>query len=449
MKLDKKTQKPSLSWKKVTGAKSYDIYRSQNGGEYELLMNTTSVSYKDQTAATDNTYSYYVITVGKAEVFNSVASTAKSIALTIKAPKLTGSATAEGAPVVSWAAVENAVSYNVYRSTKSSKGYVLVDTVEDLSYTDTSVAVGKIYYYKVVAVGTNTESAMSSYLKLSGKCAAPEISASLNETSGKPVISWEKVDGAKKYTVYRATSENGKYSKLGTSKTSSYTDTKAVPGTTYFYKVVANGSSSKYNSIYSQPTEGIIGYAAAPVVTVKNNSKGQITVSWKKVSEAEKYYVGYVDVTELESEEDVTEQYILDNLQYVEVSKKKTSVTLTGAQTGRIYMILVVAVPKNQDYWNISEPDYAAATCAAPKITGKYIMGYNCATWKDVPGAERYAIYRSTKKNGDYVFLGYIDDDPSFADLNAVRGKTYYYKVTACTQYTESQFSNIIKMKTK
>ena len=154
-------------------------------------------------------------------------------------------------------------------------------------------------------------------------------------------------------------------------------------------------------------------------------------------------------MTELESEEDLTEQYIMDNLQYVEVSKKKTSVTLTGAQTGRVYMILVVAVPKNENYWNISEPDYAAATCAAPKIKGKYIMGYNCGTWKAVEGAEYYGIYRSTSKNGEYVFLGYIDDDPSFADLSAQPGKTYYYKVTACTEYTESEFSNIIKMKTK
>jgi len=285
-------------------------------------------------------------------------------------------------------------------------------------------------------------------VKLTGKCAAPWISVDLHETSGKPVLSWEKVTGAKQYTVYRATSPEGKYTKLGTTKSLSYTDSKAVPGTQYYYKVVANGSKSSYNSNYSN-VKTAVGYAAQPQVTLKNDKKGKPVVSWKKVAEADKYIVVYVDVTELESESELTEQYITENLQYVEVSKKKTSVTLTQAQTGRIYMVCVVAMPKNEEFFAISQPGYVAATCAAPKISGKYIQGYNCGTWKAVEGAQYYAIYRSNKASGTYELLGYIDNDSSFVDLSAVKGKTYYYKVTACTEYTESEFSNYIKLKTK
>ena len=451
VKIDAATGKPTLSWKKIEGAALYRILRQLPGEEaFTVLAEQPGTSFKDTTAPIDTECVYMVQALGKTEELNGQLSKEISATSGIARPAVKGTVDkVTGKPVLTWDAVEGAVKYEIYRSTKSGKSYKLIDTVEELTFTDATLSAGKTYYYKVKAVGLVSESADSSYVKLASKCATPVASAALHETSGKPVITWEKISGAKKYTVYRATSETGKYTKLGTTTKLTYTDSKAVPGTTYFYKVVANASSSTYNSEYSQPTAGITGYVAAPTVTVKNNSKGQITVSWKKVSGAEKYYVVYVDITELDENEEVTEQYILENLQYVELSSKKTSVTLTGAQTGRWYMVLVVAMPKNVDYWNMSMPEVAAATLAAPKISGKYYENYNCGTWKAISGAECYAIYRSEKKNGEYTLLGYIDNDASFVDLSTEKGKTYYYKVTACTEYTESAYSNIIKLKAK
>ena len=57
-------------------------------------------------------------------------------------------------------------------------------------------------------------------------------------------VKWSKVSGAKKYTIYRATSKKGKYKKVGTSKTNSFVNKDLARGKTYFYKVVANGASS-------------------------------------------------------------------------------------------------------------------------------------------------------------------------------------------------------------
>ena len=443
VKIDVASGKPSLSWKKVDQAAGYVIYR-----DGEALVTVTTTSYLDTTAAIDTQYTYAVQTLGKTEELNGEVSKTVTATSGIAQPKLSSGVNADGKPHFSWQPIEGAVKYEVYRSTKSSKGYTLLATVEEVNaYVDETVAGGKTFYYKVKAVG-EVSSSESSYVKLTGKCAAPQISVALHETSGKPVLSWEKVSGAKKYTVYRATSEDGKYTKLGTTTKLSYTDSKAKPGTEYFYKVIANGSKSSYNSIYSNVAV-TIGYAAKPQVTLKNDSKGKPVVSWKKISEAEKYMVVYVDITDVEKEEDLTENFILENMQYVEVSKKKTSATLSQAQTGRIYMVVVVAVPKNEEFSGASLPGYVASTCAAPKISGKYIQGYNCGTWKAVEGAQFYAVYRSTKKSSGYQLIGTVDNDSSFADLSAVKGKTYYYKVTACTQYTESAMSNYIKLKTK
>lgn len=435
LKLDSKTGMPSLSWKKITGAKSYAIYRCQNGGEYKLLTTTTAVSYIDKTAAPDNQYSYYVVTLGKAEVFNSVASALKTVTLAVKAPKLTGSNNAAGAPIVNWAAVENAVSYKVYRSTKSSKGFVLVQTTEGLTYTDTSVAVGKTYYYKVVAVGANTESAMSSYLKLTGKCATPTIQVSVNEDSGKPVITWEKITGAKKYTVYRATSENGKYTKQGTSKTTSYTDTKASVGTKYFYKIVANPSSSSANSLYSN-IESCLTICAKAVVTVKvDAASGKPSLSWKKVTGAKSYAI-------YRSENGG--EYILVATQTA-VSYKDNAAVAGNTYS---YQVKVIASKSGCDSF-LSAEKTVTATCATPKLTGK--VGANnkpVISWAEVEGATKYVVYRSTKSSKGYTVIGEAEG-LSYEDLTAAKGKTYYYKVVAVGDSVESAQSSYAKVKSK
>ena len=62
--------------------------------------------------------------------------------------------------------------------------------------------------------------------------------------SGKPVINWAPVLGAGSYVVYRASSADGDYQKIGTTIGTIYTDYTAKSRTTYYYKVVAVPISS-------------------------------------------------------------------------------------------------------------------------------------------------------------------------------------------------------------
>ena len=55
----------------------------------------------------------------------------------------------------------------------------------------------------------------------SGKDNAKRLSSPTNvkakkKSNKKAKVTWKKVDGATKYTVYRATSKNGKYKQVGT-----------------------------------------------------------------------------------------------------------------------------------------------------------------------------------------------------------------------------------------
>ena len=429
VKIDTNTGKPSLSWKKVDGAAKYAIYR-----DGELLTTVTGTSYADTSSAIDTKYAYMVQALGKTEALNGNPSKEISATAGIAKPAVKGSVDAvSGKPVLTWNAVEGAVKYEIYRSTKSNKSYKLLDTVETLSFEDTSVSAGKTYYYQVKAVGEVSKSADSSYVKLTGKCGTPIITVSASESSGKPVLSWEKISGAKKYTVYRATSETGKYTKLGTTTKLTYTDSKASAGTVYFYKIIANASSSKYNSGYSNIVSCGVN-CGTPAVKVSLNASGKPVLSWSKITGAVKYEI-----------------YLLGGEDYV-VLATVTGTTWTDETCapgeGRYYGVRAIAA--KEDYNSeVSEPVFGKGTCATPKITGK--LGENkkpVISWGEVEGATKYVIYRSTSKSKGYKA---IDETEAltYEDLTAKKGKTYYYKVVAVGNGFESAQSSYAKVKSK
>ena len=130
----------------------------------------------------------------------------------------------------------------------------------------------------------------------SGKESAKRLSApkdlSTSKSGKNAKITWGKVDGSSKYTIYRATSKNGKYTKIGTSKTNSYTDKKVSVGKGYYYKVVANHSSSKYDSSKSSAVAFRVPKVPTKLKTTKK-SKTSMKVSFKKVSGASGYEIQY------------------------------------------------------------------------------------------------------------------------------------------------------------
>ena len=69
----------------------------------------------------------------------------------------------------------------------------------------------------------------------SKKPAKPIVTVSV--TAKTVTLSWKKAKKANKYQVYRATSKNGKYKKIKTTKGLSFKNTGLTTGKMYFYKV--------------------------------------------------------------------------------------------------------------------------------------------------------------------------------------------------------------------
>ena len=246
-----KTGKVKLTWNEVEGAVKYEIYRATSkDGEYKKMYTTEGTSYTNTNATAGKYYYYYVVAV--AEDGTTAASEIVGRTCDLARPEVTASNVAKTGKVkLTWNAVEGAVSYKVYRATEKDGEYKLMKTTENTTYTNTNAEAGVTYYYKVVAVAAKS-AANSAAAEVSRTCDLPQtkLTGKVN-LLGNPKLTWDKVDGAVSYKVYRAESENGSYKLMKTVTGTTYTNTNNVAGTTYYYYVVAVCENSAGNSAAS------------------------------------------------------------------------------------------------------------------------------------------------------------------------------------------------------
>ena len=340
-----------------------------------------------------------------------------------------GNSASSGKPMLTWNAVEGATSYRIYRSTSKGSGYSLLGTTTATSYTNTGAKAGTTYYYRVKACNDAGLSPYSNVVSgkvksVTPKPSAPVVKIGHSTASGKPMLTWNAVSGATSYKVYRATSQKGTYSLLGTVTTTSYTNTGAKAGTTYYYKVKAVNSAGE--SAYSNVVSG---RATVTTLTMGHSaSSGKPQLTWKAVSGAVSYKV-YRATTK-------NGAYSVIN------TTKALTYTNVGAALGTTYYYKVEAL-------NASGKSIGFSAIVEGKVAPVLAVGYSSVsgkpqlTWKAVPGATEYQVYRSTQQNSGYSKIN-TTTSTSYVNTGAKAGTTYYYKIVAVKGTAVSDFSNIV-----
>ncbi len=208
-------------------------------------------------------------------------------AVGVATPKATAS-NAVGGVNVYWTAVDGAVKYNVYRRVGGSSSWVYVGTTTKTNMIDNGVANGKYYAYSVRAYNSQGDySAYNKNMTYNVKCVAtPKLTSLTNDTNGLK-ITWGAVSGAS-YRVYRRGAGSTTWTYLGSTNSTTFTDSKASSGKYWRYTVRA--VSSGYYSGFD--TNGLFTMRLANPYSIKTSfGANYVNVSWAKINGATGYRV--------------------------------------------------------------------------------------------------------------------------------------------------------------
>lgn len=170
--------------------------------------------------------------------------------------------TAEDEISMTWDAVDGAKGYVVYRTESKDIQFKQFKKLkaDETSFTDDTVEPGKRYYYCLITLAPDKEynSDPTDTYYITAKLTAPENVQAANFIASSLRISWDKVDDANGYLVYRSDSLNGLYSVIGSVNTNEFVDTTPKAGKMYFYKVIAANGNSRTLSEYSSAITAIL-----------------------------------------------------------------------------------------------------------------------------------------------------------------------------------------------
>jgi fibronectin type 3 domain-containing protein len=235
-----------VTWTAVAGASTYDLERSSDRGNYASISSGLgTTSFTDNTAVAGTTYSYRFIprdALGTAFA-TSLPSADVSFGLAPEIPRnLIGFATSNSAIQLDWIPTPNSVGYVLSRSTVSGGPYVAVTSTTAVTYLDSGLTPGTVYYYTVTARDQSGNlSAISNEAAVS--LAAVPTGLVATAMPSYQQLNWNAVGGATGYSVFRSRTAGGPYGKIANGvATTSYQDSNITDGLLYYYVIAAEFS---------------------------------------------------------------------------------------------------------------------------------------------------------------------------------------------------------------
>lgn len=239
---DPSTGQATITWDKVPGADRYEVYRATSeNGTYAMIYSNTGTRFVTSNMSAGGTYYFKIKAInddnaaGNSPLSAVVAVTASDLGT----PVVSSGIDSQGRIMLTWEYIQGADGYEVYRSNSSTGTFTRLSSQTGNTFHNGSVNPGQVYYYKVRAISNSSSKyTESSTVAQIAKLAQPVVKTTTNN-DGKPVLSWSAVRGADRYEVYRAVSADGTYTNISSLTSTSYTDTAASVGSTYYYKVLA------------------------------------------------------------------------------------------------------------------------------------------------------------------------------------------------------------------
>lgn len=331
---------------------------------------------------------------------------------------------------LSWSAVAGADSYVIRRATAVSGPYLYAGTSSNTTFTDMGVTNPQSSYYMVSpSMVTPQGSSVEGIPSFVSVGATGLMGAS---SDSKIDLSWTGFVSATSYTIWRSTTSDSGYTQIGTASSgaTAYSDTSAVNGTTYHYRVQAiTASSAKTPSMTINNASPLTATAGAvapnpPTGLTAAVVDTGIVLNWSPVSGAKSYSIW---------------RSTTSGSGYTQIGTTADGVTASysdvGIANGTYYYVLQ-AMNVGGSSGNSAEVSATlnAATLGAP--TGVTATATGDATialsWQPMNGATGYIVLRSMRSGGGYMPIGTVADGSAtgYTD-NGVENGTWYYTVQA------------------
>ncbi len=413
--------KITVSWKTLTGAENYILYRSNDNSKYEAVTGAEytvadqTVTFVDTNLEGGKNYYYKVQAENKTNpsYLTSEMSAATDkifVPILLKGITLQAEATVELGKSAALSVTydpANASDKTGIWSTSNDK----VATVKDGTVTGVGQGTATIKF--VTTDGGFEKTCTVTVVK---KMTAPVVTA--QKTQGESIlVSWAAVEGASGYVIYRSVDGGADEEVSGAEfatedGTVTYEDTDVEQGKTYSYTVEAKPAQYYLAGGKSAATTAV----RIPVLVQ------EITLD--------------KDVCEMKPGEEITLEATItpEHADADEVTWTSLDEEVATVENG---LVKALAVGKTTITASV-EDGAKTATCEitvkdtlkAPVVTAKAGSAQAALTWPAVENAAEYEIYRATAANGTYTKIAEHVKAATYTDAGLAAG-TYYYKVVA------------------
>ena len=418
-----------VNWTSISAADGYELWRSRTeDGTYSLMKSVTGTATSNYNLTVGGTYYYkvraYVVSESGEYEYSSYSNAVPITILSVAKARIKSVVQADATSAkVTWAYMSGAKSYEVWRSVNDNEHFELLRTTTGTAIQDRNLIDGQTYYYKVRAYDDSGDTIVYGefsdelYLCIIG---APVIATLEQNGSNSVFITWDKVNDADGYELWRST-DGSNYSSVKSVVTASTYNYSLTVGETYYYKVRA------YKTVDGTKVYGNYSKALAvkilgdPDVTslLQNGSNG-VKLVWSRDDHADGYEL-WRSLTE-------------DNGVFTKVKN------VTGTSTTSFGLYETVATYKLRSYATVNGKKVYGPFGDAMSITilgtPTFKEGLQASTssvslvWNEVEGATSYKVYRSSSPDSGFALIKTVTGTET-KTYSLQSGNTYYFKLKA------------------
>ena len=373
-----------MNWSDVSGAVAYEVYRAVGeNGEFSLVATVDSTEYYDSDIQPGKGYYYKVRALGENEIYHSPFSNVQSAAWYLSTEGIDISIThnAQGYPVINWNEVEGAVRYDLYIR---NEDWNLILAEQDVKpghvYTNLNVGTN-VSFQLLVAAEDARANVYTAQMEMYRVAAQPVVAAEYDAQQQYPVLSWDAVEGADAYYIYRYSEYSGEYTNVNTAYGTSYVDTSAYRGQRNYYKVCASGGALSEAVYVDVPLR----MPNMPSVYHETSDDGRtLIVDWNDVTDAVAYEV-YRTVG-------------VDGEYELLATTEKSIYADSDLYPGKSHAYKIRAIAEDETYHSAFSPSNSGV-CNLLQSELNVFSSHNIITgipgisWPEVEGAVRYDLY--------------------------------------------------------